>query len=151
MSFQVLQATLEPYAEIVRLSPQVESMMANDPPSELSGMPRLRCLFFVEDKDDPTKMERVRVHSWSVADLRIYSRLGLEKDYSRAIATQALPLLVNDINGLKKPEEVDLKFQMMAAVPDIVRHCLIAGDHDGELFRQRIEQLIRERNHGSGS
>jgi len=82
----------------------------------------------------------------------------LEKDYSREVAKRAIPLLVSDINGLKKSEEVRRKFLLMARRPDAVRSVLdvssVAGDDDGELFRQGIEQLLNEpseENHESGS
>ena len=163
MSNQITEATLVPYVEIAKLAPRLERETI-DPPPELSGLPRLRCIFFVEDKDDPTKTERARVHSWCVPDLP-WVHSHLEKDYSRAIAKQAIPLLVSDINGLKKPGEVNLKFQMMIGAPDVVPAMTTEdcsgnasnnslGDDDGGLFWQRIEQLLNrsgEGNHGSGS
>lgn len=40
---------------MIRLLPNLEPLVV-DPPS---GMPCLHCIFFVEDKDDPTKTECV--------------------------------------------------------------------------------------------
>ena len=128
--------------------------MDNDA-AQLTEPHRLRCIFLVQDKDG--KAERVRLTSWSVTDLQeLYSLL--EKDYSREVAKRAIPLLVSDINGLKKSEEVRRKFLLMARRPDAVRSVLdvssVAGDDDGELFRQGIEQLLNEpseENHESGS
>lgn len=134
--------------------------MANPP--EYSEWPRLRCLVFIKDKRDPTQMERARVHSWCVANLReVYS--DLDKDYSRAAAKQAIPLLVREINELRKPEEAVRKFQLMVEAPDAVRPFLdvlnmgITDDDDeddGELLQQYLEKLLGggcEGDRGSGS
>ena len=138
--------------------------MANPP--EYSEWPRLRCLVFIKDKRDPTRMERARVHSWCVANLReVYS--DLDKDYSRAVAKQAIPLLVREINELKKPEEAVRKFQLMIEAPDAIRPFLdvlnmgISDDDDdddneddGELLQQYLEKLLGggcEENYGTGS
>ena len=76
-------------------------------------MPRFNCIAFVQNKDDPTRTERVQVRSWCAPNPRdIYSRL--DKEYSHAVAEQALPLLMSEINGLKKPEEAARKFYLMA-------------------------------------
>ena len=107
-------------------------------------------------------MERARVHSWCVANLReVYS--DLDKDYSRAAAKQAIPLLVREINELRKPEEAVRKFQLMVEAPDAVRPFLdvlnmgITDDDDeddGELLQQYLEKLLGggcEGDRGSGS
>ena len=128
-------------------------------PPEYSEWPRLRCLVFIKDKNDPTQMERARVHSWCVANLReVYS--DLDKDYSRAAAKQAIPLLVREINELGEPEEAVRKFQLIAEAPDVVRPFLDAlnmgttDDDDEELLQQYLEKFLGggcEENRGSGS
>lgn len=92
-------------------------------------------------------MERARIHSWCAENLReIYS--GLDKDYSRAVAKQAVPLLVREINESKNPEEVVHKFLLMVETPDAVRPFLdmldmgITDDDDGELLQRYLERLL---------
>ena len=143
---QVARASLEPYAEMVRLDPQISNV--TPPPPEFAGRPSIHCIFYIEEKDSNTGAERARGHSWCITDLQLVCS-RLEKDYSRAIAKQVIPLLASDINGLKKPEEVRLKYHLMIEVPDIVQTLLDVssagafGDGGGELFRQLIEQLLR--------
>ena len=135
---------------MVRIAPKLESE-AIPPPSEFAGRPRIRCIFYVQEKDDPTKPERVRVHSWCMTDLQWFCSC-LEKGYSGAIAKQAIPLLVGDINGFKKPEVARSKLQWMIGVPSLVQPLLagssvgVSGDDDGELFRQRLERLLNRFN-----
>ena len=86
----------------------------------LSEWPRLQCIIFFKDKDDPTLTERARVHSWFMPNLReVYS--NLDKDHSRAAAKQAIPILVYEINKLKKPEEAVNVFHLMIENPVAVR------------------------------
>lgn len=130
---------------MVKLAPQLETD-AISPPPEFAGRPRIRCIFYVEEKDDPTRPERVRVHFWCLTDSQL-SCSHLEKAYSRAIAKQAIPLLVIDINGLKTPQDTRRKLQLMIGLPGIVRSFLnvsntgVSGEDNGELFRQRLERL----------
>jgi len=155
--YQVAEATLEPYAEMLRLAPRLAEI---DLPPELSpGVPRFRCIFFVEDEHDPIKKRRVRLRCWCMPDAHSINSL-LERGYSRAIAKQVIPLLVSDINGLKNAEEATLKFQMIVGAPDVVGSFLnvsgtgAAGDDDEELFQQRVGQLFSEcgwGDQGSGS
>ena len=146
---QVTSASLEPFAKLVRFDPRFESE-AIPPPPEYAGQPRVRCIFYVEDRDDLFKEEFIRVHSCCIADLQGFCS-NAEKDYSRAIAKQAIPLLVNDINGFREPQDVTFKFKIMIGVPvepGIAQPLLdvsdvdIPGDNDGKLFRQRLEQLF---------
>ena len=93
-------------------------------------------------------MERARVHSWCAPNLQeVYS--CLDKDYSRAVAKQAIPLLVSEINASKKPEEVVGKLRLMAECPDVIRpfldmlHMGIPDDDDDvELFQRYLERLL---------
>ena len=62
------------------------------------------------------------------------------RDYSRAITKHAIPLIVSDINGLKKPEEANLKFQMMVGAPNMVQSVLnvsSAGRGNSDITLQR--------------
>jgi len=136
---------IQSYADVVKLVPELERAVANPP--GYSEWPRLRCLVFIKDKTDPTQMERARVHSWCAGNLReVYS--DLNKDYSRAAAKQAIPLLVREINESKNPEEVVRKFQLMVEAPDAVRPFLdmldmgITDDDDGELLQRYLERLL---------
>ena len=146
MHCKITRAALEPYSKMVRLAPRLERD-AIPPPPEFAGLPRIRCIFYVEEKDNPNTPERIRVHSWTLTEIQQLCSC-LEKRYSRAIAKQAIPILVNDINGLRKPRDTRHKFQMMIDVPGIVRSFFtwsgmgVTGDDDGELFRQRIDQLF---------
>lgn len=81
----------------------------------------------------------------------------MDKDYSHTVAKQAIPLLVSEINGLKKPEEAVHKFQLMVEAPNIVRLFLgVLGmglidddDDDADLEREiagpdlRMSVLLR--------
>jgi len=131
---------------MVRLTPQLENNVT-PPPPEFAGRPAIRCIFYVEDKDDPTKAKFVRGHSWCVTDLQLVCS-QLEKDYSRAIAKQVIPLLASDINGFKKPEDVRIKYHLMIEVPDIVQTLLVvssaSGDGGGGMFRLLMGQLLAE-------
>ena len=52
---------------------------------------------------------------------------------------------MGEINGLKRPEEVLLKFRLMVEDPDVVRPFLNAvdtDDDDGGKFRWCLEQLL---------
>ena len=117
-----------------------------NPPGILEW-PRLRCLVIIQDRDDPTQRERARVHSWCTPNLReVYS--NLDKGYSASAAKQAVPLLVSEINGLKKPEEAVRKFHLMVGGPDVVQPFLNvldmglgAGD-DGELLGMYLDRLL---------
>ena len=131
---------------MVRLAPRLESE-AIPPPPEFAGRPRIRCIFYVQERNDPTRPERVRVHSWCLTDLQLMCRL-LEKDYSRAIAKQVIPLLVTDINGFKKPQGTKRKLQLLIGLCDIVRSFFnvsstgVFDEVDEELFQQRLELLL---------
>ena len=134
---------------MVRLVPQLESE-AIPPPPKFAVEPRICCIFCIEVKDDATKVDLVRTQYWSVPNLKRFCS-NVEKGYSRAIAKQAIPLLVNDINRLKNPQDVRCKFQMMIGVPirpGIAQPMLdisdvdISGDDNGELFRQRIKRFV---------
>lgn len=105
-------------------------------------------------------MERARVHSWCTPNLQeVFS--NLDKNHSRAIAEQAIPLLVSEINELQTPEEAVDKLHLMVGDPDVVQPFLGVLDmigspdsEDAKRFRQYIRQLISgdpEENSGSGS
>ena len=154
MSCKVTEAALQPNAEINKHMPRLDQD-SPDPPPELLGVPRIRCIFFVEDKDDPAKTERARIHVWGARDLRWMHSL-VDKDYSRAIAGQAIPLLVSDINRLKKPEEAKRKLRFILGTPGVVVSVMKAStagvigvDEAGEGFRRRIEQLLDELGEGN--
>lgn len=133
------ETAIQSYADVVKLVPELERAVANPP--GYSERPRLRCLVFIKDKNDPTQMERARVHSWCAGNLReVY--FDLDKDYSRAAAEQTIPFLVREINGSRNPKEVARKFQLMVEAPDAVRPFLdmldmgMTDDDNGELFQR---------------
>ena len=126
------------------------------PPGGFFEWPRLCCIVFVKEEDDPTKTERVRVHSWRAPHFRdVYCHL--DKGYSRTVAEQAIPLLVSEINGLKDPREAVRKFHLMVGGPEVVQPFLdmgIADNDEGELLRQYLGQLLDgggEEGRGFGS
>lgn len=131
---------------MIKLVPQLEQAVTG-PPGGLPEWPRLCCIIFVKDKDDPAAMERVRVHSWRAPNLQ-EAFSDLDKGYSRAAAKHVIPLLVSEINGLREPEEAVRKFHLMVGGPDIVRPFLdILGmggtdNDDGELLGRYLEQLL---------
>jgi len=132
---------------MVRFTPQIERD-EGPPPPEFADRPHIRCIFYIEDKNDPTKAGFARVHAWCVTDLQLVCS-QLEKDYSRVIAKQVIPLLASDINGMKKPGDVRSKFHLMIELPEMVQPLLdvagvgVSGDGGGGLFRLLIEQLLR--------
>jgi len=141
---------------MVWLTPELESEAIPPPPRLVAGQPRIRCVFFVEHIRDPTTAEHARVQFWRMTELQqICSRL--EKDYSRAIAKQAVPLFMSEVNGLKTPHDVWCKFHLMVDFPDKVQPLLdvssvgTSGDEfeGGELFQQRMEELLDEIDEGS--
>ena len=100
MYLQATEAAVKPCADIIKAFPKLAERLATGPP-ELR--PRLRCIVFVKDKDDPTRTERVRVHSRCVPNLREL-RDTINKNYSRRAASKlAIPLLLNEINVMKEP------------------------------------------------
>ena len=69
----------------------------------------------------------------------------LDKDYACAAAKQAVPLLLREMNGLTKPEEVVHKFQLISEAPDAIQPFLdmlnmgSIDDGDGELLKQYLD------------
>ena len=131
---------------MIKLVPQLERAVTG-PPSGLIEWPRLCCIVFVKEEDDPTETERVRVHSWRAPNLRDVC-YNLDKNYSRTVAKQAIPLFVSEINGLNEPGEAARKFRLMIAGPDVVQPFLnvldmgITDDDDGDLLRKYLGQLL---------
>ena len=124
--------------------------------------PRLHCFIFVKDKDYPKNLGRVRLHSWCTPSLReVYSQL--DKNYSRAVAKQAIPLLVSEINGWKDPHDSMRKFRIMGECPGALQGFLdvlstgvdlIDEAEMGELFRWFLDRTLSgvdEEDPGSGS
>jgi len=109
---------IQPYTEIIKLVPEVEGAVTSR--AGLSEWPRLHCIIFFKDKDDPSRMERARVHSWCMPNLReVYS--DLDKNHSRAVAEQVTLFLVKKINGLEKPEDVASVLHLMVESPGVIR------------------------------
>ena len=114
-----------------------------------SEWPRLHCFVFVKDRCDPTQMERGRIHSCCIPNLKEL-RSHWSKDYSREVSKQAIPLLLGEINGLKNPEVAARRFRLMTDRPDVVQICLdmlktgFLHGSDEELFQEWIERLVNE-------
>jgi len=100
-------------ADVIKLVPQLERPITGPPGGPLAELPRCSCVVFIQNKDDPTRTKRVQVYSWCVPKLRdVYPML--DKETSRAVAEQAIQLLVSEINGLKEPLEAAHKFHSLA-------------------------------------
>ena len=109
---------VQPYTDIIKLVPELEGAVTSR--AGLSEWPRLHCIIFFKDKDDPSRMERARVHSWCMPNLReVYSKL--DKNHSRAVAEQAILLLVKEINRLQNPEDVARVLHLMVESPGVIR------------------------------
>jgi len=89
-------------------------------------------------------MERVRVHSQCVPNLReLCDRI--DKDYSRRAASQlAIPLLLNEINLMGDPQEAEGRLRWMVEDQDLTRALMGAGgSDDGALFLRCLERILR--------
>jgi len=111
------------------------SRRSTHPPSS-----RRDCLVFVVSSTLRIRMRR----NASEPSLGVYRTPNQSapflRDYSRAITKHAIPLIVSDINGLKKPEEANLKFQMMVGAPNMVQSVLnvsSAGRGNSDITLQR--------------
>ena len=89
-------------------------------------------------------MERVRVHSQCVPNLRELCE-SIDKDYSRRAASQlAIPLLLNEINLMGDPEEAQGRLRWMVDDQSLTRALMGVGDNsDGTLFLRCFEQILR--------
>jgi len=144
--YKVAEASIKSNADVIKIFPQLDSVVPN-PTGGLSDWPRLRCVILVKDRNDPTQMERARIHSCLAPNLREVF-CALDKNYSQAIAKLAIPFLICEINGLKNPEETVRNLHLMIGGPEVIRPFLgmvnfgLTNDDDGELLQQYFEQLL---------
>jgi len=139
--FRATDAVIRSYTEILKLVPDLEPAVTNVP--ETLKWPRLHCFIFVKHEDYPKQLGRVRLHSWCTPSLReVYSQL--DKNYSRAVAQQALPLLLNEINGPKDPHNAMRKFRIMGECPGALEGFLdVLGTGVGIIDDEDMRQLFR--------
>ena len=139
---QPSEAVIKPCADIIKHFPKLAERLAISPP----GLrPRLRCVVFVKDKDDPTRMERVRVHSQCVPDLRGL-RDSIDKDYSRRAATKlAIPILLSEINLLGDPQEAERRLRSMVKEQGLTRKVIEMAENasDASVLLRGVGQILR--------
>ena len=139
---------IKPCTDIVKAFPALaENMAATNAP----GLwPRLRCVFIVKDKRDPTKTERTRVHSRCMPNLweRYFT---LDKDYSRSVTRMAMRALLSEMNQIKQPQRALGRMKWLVDDQDFIRASMAAAERygDGPLFHA-IHQHFRAVCEGRG-
>ena len=130
ISRQAPDAVIKPCAEIIKAFPALaEHMAATNAP----GLwPRIRCVFVVKDKHDPTKTERVRVHSRCVPNLR-ERFCTIDKDYSREASGYAVGALLCEINLTKRPKLAPGRMRWLVDDRDLFRATMAATKRGGPL------------------
>ena len=150
---------IKSHADVIKHSLQLERAITSPPDKCWAEWPHSYCIIRVKDKDNPTTIERIRVHARYAPNCRdVYFRL--DKGFSRASAELAIPFLVNAINRSSEPGEAVRKFQLLvgdldAAQPSVTVFDMGNTDEggDGKLLRQCLEQLLDgsgEGNRGFG-
>lgn len=130
---------MEQCADLFKIFPTLPERLAADP----SMYPRIRCFILVKDKNDPTRIEGVRVHSWDIPNLRdLY--VGMGKDCSHAVSTLVVPFLLNEMNTMREPQQVGQRNLAFEYRGFALAFTEMAENGDRERFRRCVEGLLRD-------